>query len=217
MIRFSCEQCGTEIKVSDAAAGKTISCSKCRAKLTIPVTSRERSTADPTADPIWEAVPSEAEPRFSVRVGSGPAAKMSTRRDRIREPRFYRAIFNYAMPLRIAAFLAAICWALITILMALLPFFIASDVSNALHPASQETHSTFELPKAERPAKKSEPVVKTPIVMVLIYCVAFVLSFAMDAVFLLGVLTFVDYACLTVDQARNIRKRQVTSATGSDE
>jgi biopolymer transport protein ExbD len=46
MIRFSCHQCGKKFKAPDELAGRTVSCSACRAKLTVPAPLAETAPAE---------------------------------------------------------------------------------------------------------------------------------------------------------------------------
>lgn len=46
MIRFSCHQCGKKFKAPDDLAGRVVSCSDCRTKLTVPTPFAEAAAAE---------------------------------------------------------------------------------------------------------------------------------------------------------------------------
>lgn len=206
MMQFACPNCGRSLKVPATAVGTEVSCPKCRTRILL---------STPTQAPVPTA--REPPPVWSELQDIGQAAtgvKLYSSQPRSKEPWYYRSIFVYAIPLRIAAVVAAICWALLTILIALMPLLIASDVSDALGPTSREKRSPYSAPAGEQESRSNAPIPKSPIAMILMYILAFVLSLALDLMFLLLVLAFVDHICTSVDEARNIRKLEALAGSG---
>ena len=190
-----CPHCNQRLKIGAGLLGQTLNCPGCRR----PFQTASPTNPPPVRRPVTQAA-AEPEALFQdIAAGGGEEPS---------EPWYYRAVFFYVLPLKIAAVTAALMWALLPCLVSSLPFVLASDISDAMGPTTHPAPTTPApfFPRPEADSTPARPAPKTPFFMMFIYVVGFILSLALDAVFLLGTFLLVDYACTSVDAARNIRR-----------